>query len=96
MLNSSSTTNSLNDDNFYAQQTTIPIIHSIPEVPSADSHDQDMDEDEEDDELINNNLANQSDIEEEVRFPVEDDDDDDYSTKMNEPLVDVESMQSVK
>jgi len=51
-----------------------------------------MDEYEEDDELIQNNLGNQSDIEEEARFPVEDYDDDEYSTKMNEPLVDVESI----
>ena len=39
---------------------------------------------------MHNNLGNQSDIEEEARFPV--DDDDEYSSKMNEPLVDVESI----
>ncbi|CAF2469698.1 unnamed protein product [Rotaria sp. Silwood2] len=88
----SSTTNSFNDENYHSQQTTIPLIHSIPEVPSADNHDQDIDEDEEDDELIQNNLGNQSDIEEEARFPVEDDDDDEYSSKMNERLVDGESI----
>ncbi len=82
----------MNDENYHSQQTTttIPLIHSIPEVPSADTHDQDIDEDEEDEELLHNNLANQSDIEEEARFPVEDDEDE-YSTKMNEPLVDVQS-----
>ncbi|CAF1084195.1 unnamed protein product [Adineta ricciae] len=90
----SSTTNSFNEDNFLSQQTTIPLIHSIPEVPSADNPD--IDEDEEDDDLVHNNLGNQSDIEEEARFPVEYDDDE-YSSKMNEPLVDVESInQSVK
>ncbi len=60
-------------------------------MPSADNHDRDIDEDEEDDELIHSNLGNQSDMEEEARFPVEDDDNE-YSTKMNEPLVDVESI----
>ncbi|CAF2124500.1 unnamed protein product [Rotaria magnacalcarata] len=91
MLIPSSTTNSFNDENYHSQQTTIPLIHSIPEVPSADNHDQDIDEDEEDDELIQNNLGNQSDIDEEARFPVEDDDDE-YSSKMNERLVDTESI----
>ena len=43
------------------------------------------------DELIQNNLGNQSDIDEEARFPVEDDDDE-YSSKMNERLVDTESI----
>ncbi|CAF3322527.1 unnamed protein product [Rotaria sp. Silwood1] len=92
----SSATNSFNDENYHSQQTTIPLIHSIPEVPSTDNHDQDIDEDEEDDELIQNNLGNQSDIEEEARFPVEDDDDE-YSMKMNDRLVDGESInQSMK
>jgi hypothetical protein len=88
---SSSTTNSFKDENYHSQKTTIPLIHSIPEVPSADNHDQDIDEDEEDDDLTQNNHGNQSDIEEEARFPVEDDEDE-YSTKMNEPLVDIESI----
>jgi hypothetical protein len=83
--------NSFNDENYHSQKTTIPLIHSIPEVPSADNHDHDIDEYEEDDELMHNNLGNQSDIEEEARFPVEDDEDN-YSAKMNEPLVDVESI----
>lgn len=87
----SPTPNTLNDETYHSQQTTAPLIHSIPEVPSADNHDQDIDEDEEDDELIQNNLGNQSDIEEEARFPVEDDDDE-YSSKMNEHLVDAESI----
>ncbi|CAF3648267.1 unnamed protein product [Rotaria sordida] len=93
MLIPSSEKNSFNDENYHSQQTTIPLIHSIPEVPSTDDHDQDqdIDEDEEDDELIHNNLENQSDIEEEARFPVEDDDDE-YSSKMNERLVDGESI----
>jgi hypothetical protein len=95
-MNPSSQTNSFTDENYHAQQTTSPLIHSIPELPSVDTHDQDIDEDEEDDELIRHNLGNQSDMEEEEeeeesRFPVEDDDDV-YSTKMNEPLVDVESI----
>jgi hypothetical protein len=92
MLSASSTTNSFNEDNYALAQTTIPLIHSIPEVPSADQHDRDLDEYEEDDELNQNNLANQSDIEDEPRFPVEDEDEDEYSTKMTEPLVDVESI----
>jgi hypothetical protein len=91
ILHPSPSNRSFRDDNHHSQQTTVPLIHSIPEVPSADAHDQDIDEDEEDDELMQNNLGNQSDIEEEARFPVEDDDDE-YSTKMNEPLVDVESL----
>ncbi len=81
----------MNDENYHSQQITVPLIHSIPEVPSADNHDQDIDEDEEYDELIQHNLGNQSDIEEEARFPVEDDEDE-YSSRMNEPLVDVESI----
>ena len=64
-------------------------------MPSVDDHD--IDEDEEDEELIHNHLDNPSDIEEdeeeeeERRFPLEDDDDN-YSTKMNKPLVDEESI----
>lgn len=73
--------NCANDEHYHNQQTTIPLIHSIPEVPSADNHDLDEEE----------NLGNQSDIEEEPRFPVEDDEDN-YSSKLNEPLVDVESI----
>ncbi|CAF0854418.1 unnamed protein product [Adineta steineri] len=91
MLYPSSATNSFNDENYQSQQTTQPLIHSIPEVPSVDNQDQDIDEDEEDDDLTQNNLGNQSDIDEEARFPVEDDEDE-YSSKMNEPLVDVESI----
>ena len=92
MLAASSATNSFNEENSTLPQTTIPLIHSIPEVPSADHNDRDLDGYEEDDELNPNNLATHSDIEEESRFPVEDEDEDDYSTKMNEPLVDVESI----
>lgn len=91
---SSSKTNSLNDENYRLQKTTKPLIHSIPEVPSADHQDQDIDEDE-DDELIHNTLGNQSDIEEEARFPVEDYEDE-YPSKTNEPLIDEESNKSVK
>ena len=92
MLTASSATNSFNEDNYAVAQTTIPLIHSIPEVPSADQNGRDLDEYEEEDELNQNNLANQSDIEDESRFPVEDEDEDEYSTKMTEPLVDVESI----
>ena len=94
ILNPSSTTNSFNDDNYLSQPTTIPLIHSIPEVPSGDDHDQDVDEFEEDEELMRQELVNQSDVEEdEGRFRLGDDDDDDeYSTKLNEPLVDIESI----
>jgi hypothetical protein len=89
LLAPSSIPNSYNDEHYHTQQTTMPLIHSIPEVPSVDNHD--LDEDEEDDELMHPNLGNQSDIEEEARFPVEDDDDN-YFSKLNEPLVDVESI----
>jgi hypothetical protein len=102
MLTASSTTNSFNDDNYPLPQTTIPLIHSIPEVPSTDQHDRDLDEYDDDDELIRHHLGNQSDIDDEGRFPIEDDDDvvddddededDEYSTRINEPLLDIESI----
>ena len=69
MLIPSLTTNPLNDENYHLQQTTIPLIHSIPEVPSAANHEQDLSED---DELIQNNHDHQSDLEEETRFPIDD------------------------
>lgn len=93
MLTASSTTNSFNDENYQLTQTTIPLIHSIPEVPSIDNHDHDIGEFE-DDEMIQNNLANQSDIEEETHFPVEDDDDEDdeCSNKLNKQTPDIQSI----
>jgi len=84
------TKNSFKEETFPTKQTTVPLIHSIPEVPSVDNPDQDMDD--EDEELVHRNLATHSDLEEEeARFPVEYDEDD-FSVKTNERLVDAESL----
>ena len=95
MLTPSSTTNSFNEENYQPGQTTIPLIHSIPELPSVDNHDHNIEE-YEDDELVHNHHINQSDIEEETPFPVEDydEEDDECSTRLIDRRVDVASIHS--